>query len=754
MTDGIPRTPATGRLAARGGAAAAALALGSAVLSAAPPAIAATGCDVDYTVNQWNSGFTANVEITNLGDPVDGWTLEWEFPDEQRITGSWNGEYSQSGTSVRVDDAGYNSAIPAGGTVTFGFQATHTGTNSAPGSFTLNGTECDGSADDGNDGDDGDDGNGDDGDDQTGGRQVEDLNRGVVSVRSGGGNLVSWRLLATDPRDVAFNLYRGSTKVNSDPLTDATSYLDEQAPAGAEYSVRPVADGGERAASRTALRFGGGYLDVPLQVPSGGSTPDGSYTYTANDASVGDLDGDGAYEIVLKWQPSNAKDNSQSGYTGNTIVDAYELDGTRLWRIDLGRNIRAGAHYTQFQVYDLDGDGAAEVAMKTGDGTVDGQGGVIGDAGADHRNSSGFVLRGPEYLTVFDGSTGAALETVDYRPPRGDLEDWGDDYGNRADRFLAGVAYLDGQRPSLIMARGYYTRSVIVAWDWRDGELTERWTFDSDDVGSQWAGQGNHQLSIADADGDGRDEVIYGAMAIDDDGSGLSNTGYGHGDALHVGDFLPDRAGLEVFDIQERTGGEAGAHLDAAATGETLWRKPTADGQEGPGRGVAADIWAGNPGAEFWASLGGGVTGMFNGAGEDIGRRPSSTNFVTWWDGDPVRELLDDTRIDSYGPEGEERLLTGSGVASNNGTKATPALSADILGDWREEVVWRTDDSRALRIYSTPHPTDLRMPTLMHDTQYRVAVAWQNTAYNQPPHPSFFLGDGMEPAPWPDVYTP
>ncbi|MDT0303501.1 rhamnogalacturonan lyase family protein [Streptomonospora wellingtoniae] len=749
MTDGIPPTRSPGRHRHRprprlhaAAAAAAAWAAGAALL-AAPPASAAAGCSIDYTVNQWNNGFTAEVAITNLGDPIDGWTLEWEFADGQNVTGSWNGEATQSGSRVRVDDASYNAAIPSGGTVEFGFQATHTGTNGAPRAFTLNGTVCDGSTGDG-------DGDGD-GDD-TSGRQVEALGRGPVSVRSGDGNLVSWRMLATDPGGVAFNVYRGGTRVNPEPLTGATSYLDSPAPSGADYTVRPVVDGQEQEASPSALRFGRGYLDVPLQRPAGGSTPDGSYSYSANDAGVGDLDGDGAYEIVLKWQPSNAKDNSQSGYTGSTIVDAYELDGTRLWRVDLGRNIRAGAHYTQFSVYDLDGDGAAEVAMKTADGTVDGRGEVIGDAGADHRDDSGYILSGPEYLTVFEGADGSELSTVDYRPSRGNVGDWGDDYGNRVDRFLAGVAYLDGERPSLIMARGYYTRSVLVAWDWRDGRLTERWTFDSDEAGSAWAGQGNHQLSIADADGDGRDEVVYGAMAVDDDGSGLWNTGYGHGDALHVGDFLPERGGLEVFDIQERTGGAAGAHLDDAATGETLWRKPTADGQEGPGRGVAADVWAGNPGAEFWAA-GGGISGLFDGQGNNIGRTPSSTNFVAWWDGDPVRELLDGTHIDSYGPEGDERLLTGEGVASNNGTKSTPALSGDILGDWREEVVWRTEDSSALRIYSTPHPTSVRMPTLMHDTQYRVAMAWQNTAYNQPPHPSYFIGDGMDAAPVPDVHT-
>lgn len=561
---------------------------------------------------------------------------------------------------------------------------------------------------------------------------------------------MSWRLLATDPEDVAFNVYRGSTLLNPQPLTEATSYLDGGASADARYTVRPVVGGQEAEASETSLALRDGYLDVPLDVPSGGS----GYTYDANDASVGDLDGDGEYEIVLKWEPTNAKDNSQAGRTGPVLLDAYELGGERLWRIDLGRNIRAGAHYTQFQVYDFDGDGRAEVAAKTADGTVDGTGGVIGDAGADHRNGDGYILSGPEFLTMFDGRSGAELDSVDYVPGRGDVCDWGDCYGNRADRFLAGVAYLDGQRPSLIMARGYYTRSVIAAWDWRDGRFTRRWTFDSDDAGSEWAGQGNHQLSIADADGDGRDEVMYGSMAVDDDGGGMWSTGHGHGDAMHVGDLLPDRSGLEVFTITERTGGAAGAYVAEAATGDVVWRRPTASGEEGPGRGVAADVWPGNPGSEFWVA-GGGVSGVYDAEGDRLGvRAPSSVNFVSWWDGDPLRELLDGTRIDEYGTGGDTRLLTGSGVASNNGTKSTPALSGDILGDWREEVVWRTEDNRALRIYSTPVPTELRMPTLMHDTQYRVAVAWQNTAYNQPPHPSFFIGDGMEPAPWPEVYTP
>ncbi|MEU8330328.1 cellulose binding domain-containing protein [Micromonospora sp. NPDC048839] len=741
--------------------------LGTVVASAA-----AVGCRVDYQItNQWQGGFGANVTVTNLGDPVDGWALTWSYAAGQQVGQAWSAAVTQSGAQVTARNVDYNAAIATNGSAGFGFNGSWTGSNPVPTTFALNGATCTGTpATDG----------------PTtpppttappttpppttpppttpppttpppttpppttppaGAKQMEDLDRGLISVRSGSGNLVSWRLLGTETSGVAFHLYRGSTRVNTSPITGATTYLDSGAAAGSAYTVRAVVGGAEQAASAPALQFGNGYLDVPLQVPAGGTTPSGeNYTYSANDASVGDLNGDGSYEIVLKWDPSNAKDNSQSGYTGNVYVDAYTLTGTRLWRIDLGRNIRAGAHYTQFQVYDYDGDGRAEVAMKTADGTRSGTGQLIGSSSADHRNSGGYVLAGPEYLTMFNGQTGAVLSTVSYDPPRGTVSSWGDSYGNRVDRFLAGTAYLDGQRPSLIMARGYYTRAVIAAWDFRNGTLTRRWTFDSNSSGNgAAAGQGNHQLSVADVDADGRQEIVYGAATIDDNGRLLYSTGNGHGDAMHVGDLDPGRAGLEVFKVDEDASKPSSWFADAR-TGQILWSTP-ASGDNG--RGVSADIWAGSPGAESWSSA---VGGLANTRGQNIGRKPSSTNFLAWWDGDPVRELLDGTKIDKYGTGGETRLLTGDQVASNNGTKSTPALSGDILGDWREEVIWRTSDSRALRIYSTPTPTSTRIHTLMHDPQYRVAIAWQNTAYNQPPHPGFFIGDGMASPPTPNIY--
>ncbi|MGH3371539.1 MAG: rhamnogalacturonan lyase, partial [Nocardioidaceae bacterium] len=461
--------------------------------------------------------------------------------------------------------------------------------------------------------------------------------------------------------------------------------------------------------SEASLRFtGGNFLDVPIQAPAGGTTPDGvAYSYSANDASVGDLDGDGRYEIVLMWTPSNSKDNSQAGYTGITYLDAYRLDGQRLWRINLGPNIRAGAHYSPFMVYDLDNDGRAEVALKTADGTVDGRGRVIGDRYADHRNSSGYVLLGAEYLTVFDGATGGAIDTVDYDPPRGDVAAWGDAYGNRVDRFLAAVAYLDGERPSLVFSRGYYTRTVLAAYDFADGKLHKRWRFDTDNPGlSGYAGQGNHNLSVGDVDRDGKDEITFGAMAIDDDGRPLYNTGLGHGDALHLGDLDPTRAGLEVMDVHEHTDAEYGMEMRDAATGEILWGVFTG---KDTGRGMAADIDPRFPGDEAWgATITNAeqipLTGVYSARGDLIAPTiPSSTNGGIWWDGDLLRELQDGNRIDKWNhlTSTTANLLTATGAASNNGTKANPSLQADLFGDWREEIVWRSDDSSELRIYTT-----------------------------------------------------
>jgi rhamnogalacturonan endolyase len=604
-------------------------------------------------------------------------------------------------------------------------------------------------------------------------RTLEKLDRGVVAISTKPHEaFISWRLLGTDPRELAFNIYRGKTKLNPTPLTGATNYTDKAA-TGEPYAVRPVRGGTEQPALGSTRAWAQPYLRVPLQLPPGGTTPDGgAYTYSANDASAADLDGDGQYELILKWDPSNSRDNGSAGVTGPVLLDAYHLDGTRLWRIDLGKNIRAGAHYTQFLAYDFDGDGRAEVACKTADGTVDGAGKPIGDASKDYRSLTtptdapavpsardaryGRILAGPEYFTVFEGRTGAALATAPYVPGRDPIDGWGgiggnggnDHYGNRCDRFVAAVAYLDGHLPSAVMCRGYYGRTVLAAWDWRGGKLTQRWVFDSKDEKNSYSGMGNHNLSVNDVDQDGRDEIVYGSMAVDDNGLGLFSTGLRHGDALHVSDFDPTTPGLEAWGAHENEeavpGHPAGpgVALYAAGTGQVLW---SSDQGRDAGRALAADIDPRHLGAEVWG--GSAEVGLRSIKGERLGDAPRSVNFAVWWDGDLLRELLDGTHIDKwdYKNATTTRLLEGQavGAASNNGTKATPCLSADLLGDWREEVVWRTADSQALLIFSTTIPTTYRLPTLMHDPTYRLGVARENVGYNQPPHTGYYLGEGM-----------
>lgn len=581
-------------------------------------------------------------------------------------------------------------------------------------------------------------------------RQMEPLGRGLVALRQEGAAVyLSWRLLGTDPDEVAFNVYRrmGSeepVKLNPEPLREATNFLDRGASTSEplSYFVRPVLASGETAPSAPfvlpANAPARGYLSIPLQTLPG---------HTPNDASVGDLDGDGDYEIVLK-QEMRPRDNARPGRTGETKLEAYTLEGAFLWRINLGKNIREGAHYTQFLVYDLDGDGRSEVVCKTADGTVDGQGNVVGDARADHRNDQGYVLEGPEYLTVFEGMTGRALATTGYLPPRGKVAAWGDPVGNRVDRFLAAIAYVDGARPSVVMCRGYYTRTVLVAWNWRDGRWTRAWTFDSDDGpprNREYRGQGNHNLSVGDIDGDGKDEIVYGACAIDDDGKGLYSTGLGHGDAIHLSDIDPDRPGLEIFDIHERPRHPYGAELRDARTGALIWGKPSAD----VGRGVAMDLDPRSRGYELWAS-GPGLSGLWNVKGETISAgKPRSCNFGVWWDGDLLREVLDGNQITKWDwrNSSESLLLKAEDCRANNSSKSTPCLCADILGDWREEVLWRTDDNQELRLYVSAIPTDRRLPTLMHDPGYRLSVAAQNVGYNQPTQTGFYLGEGMSPPP-------
>lgn len=725
--------------------------------STAQPLIS-SGVSAALTVSSdWGAGYCADVILQNTSSAaVTSWTAVLEL-DQSTLSQLWNGTVTQSNGQITVTPAGWNVRIAPGASVSFGFCGNSTGTSYRPSLVSLAVAGGGGSS-----------GGGGGGDTAASGHyQMEDLDRGVVAVKVSDGVYVGWRMQgheysASNPGAITYDVHRDGAKIAS--VADSTNYLDASGSASSTYTVRAVVNGVQRADSEKASTWAQNYLRIPLQIPSGGTIPGNcsnageTYTYSANDASPGDVDGDGQYEIVLKWDPSNAKDNSQSGCTGDAHLDAYKLDGTRLWRIDLGRNIRAGAHYTQFVVYDFDGDGKAELSVKTAPGTKDGTGAYLhqgpaasADHSADYRNASGYILTGPEYLTVFNGETGAELSTVAFDVPRGTVSTWGDSYGNRVDRFLASSAFVSdsgGQaasgRPSFIMARGYYTRATLTAWNWRDGKLSEVWRADSD-AGTAYAGQGAHSMAVADVDGDGAQEVIYGASTIDSDGTRKCSTGFGHGDALHVGDLVPSRSGLEVF-LPHEGGTQPSYDVHDANTCQVIAKGPVTGSDTG--RGVADDIFAGSAGGEVWTNTSGGLFSATSGA--NVGSLPGSVNFLIWWDGDETRELANNVSISKYGGG---TLLSCSQCASNNGTKSTPALTADLLGDWREEIVWREVDSSALRLYTTTAVTNRRIYTLMHDPQYRMQVTSQQTAYNQPPHPSFHIGSGMAAPPVPDIHV-
>ncbi|WP_251453984.1 rhamnogalacturonan lyase [Microbacterium sp. Marseille-Q6648] len=717
---------------------------------------------------------------------------------------------------------------------------------------------------------------------------LENLDRGLVAAHTEDGIFLSWRLLASEVTGsgssglvgVDFNVYRDGQLLAT--VSDSTNYLDTGGTSSAEYRVIPTSGGKELGSAAVATAWEHAFVDMPLIKPADGVTPAGqAYTYRANDISVGDVDGDGALEYVVKWDPTNQKDNSQVGYTGSVYVDTYELDGTLLNRIDLGVNIRAGAHYTQFLVYDFDGDGRSEIMLKTAPGTktVRYQGNVpagesyvtmpaediaagysqqddyrLSSAGyyehlvdvfqgwgqhpevlngdwpatleeafgiaatysyplseadarslvdyfmdvyAPSRSSNnkfrqfeGFILSGPEYLSVFDGSSGQELETIRYEPGR---EDdgllWGDyasariEPGNRVDRFLAGVAYLDGTSPSAIFARGYYTRSTVAAYDWDGEHLSRRWLADSGwtpstnpfangaSVGEdpEWGtlvGQGFHSLSAADVDGDGKHEIVYGSATLDDDGKLLYSSSdvtppqssvpnqvmpLGHGDAMHVTDIDPARPGLEIFTVHENTRAPYGMAMRAAETGDVLFG--TWAGRD-TGRGMIGDVFPDVPGIEVWG------IGLHTADGQQISSDIPGTNQSIRWAADMTTQTVRNSGdvapiIHDYAksiPVWEDGIvLNATGTLTNNSTKGNPGLVADVFGDWREELLVRTTDSSAIRIYLSTDVTDRKMYTLLQDPQYRAEVARQQTSYNQPSYPGFYLASDVD---WSTIPVP
>ncbi|MGU3643984.1 rhamnogalacturonan lyase [Microbacterium sp. C23T] len=716
--------------------------------------------------------------------------------------------------------------------------------------------------------------------------QLEALDRGLVAVSTGEGVFLSWRLLGTEAGPAtetgvsgpSFAVFRDGERIAT--VDDSTNYADADGSAASVYTVAPAWNDVTGEQSAPVSVWGDGFYDLPLQKPADGVTPAGeAFTYSANDASVADVDGDGAYEFVVKWDPSNSKDVSQKGYTGTVYVDTYELDGTLLNRIDLGVNIRAGAHYTQFMVYDFDGDGRAETMLKTAPGTTsiryNADGTVATEAGitmladdvaagytaaddyrmsaADYRQHliemfegwsehpevvagnwpatleeafgipvtheyplstasatelvdyfittyapsrsarndlttfEGFIVDGPEYLSVFDSATGEELETVRYEPGRDDdglL--WGDyamariEPGNRVDRFLAGVAYLDGTHPSAIFARGYYTRTTIHAYDWDGEHLTTRWAVDSghvpmtnpfndgphgrdgtDPVYGSITTQGFHSLSAADVDGDGKHEIVYGSATIDDDGGLLyssfdvlpagsaapgENVRLGHGDAMHVTDIDPNRPGLEIWTAHEgATFAPYGSAMRDAATGEVLFG---AYSGRDTGRSMIGDVRADVPGLEVWASMPNGTegSGLLSATNAPLAASTPGTNQSIRWAADMTTQIVDGALEVTPTIKDWTRgtVLTADGTRTNNGTKGNPSLVADVFGDWREELLVRTVDSSALRIYTSTEVTTHKLPTLMHDVQYRAEVARQNTTYNQPSYTSYYFASDMD----------
>lgn len=608
-------------------------------------------------------------------------------------------------------------------------------------------------------------------------RQAEKLDRGVVAVKTATGVYVSWRSLDTDSKALSFDVYRDGVKVNAEPITQGTNFKDAEGTATSKYVVKAVSGETVLETSKETEVWADGYKRLHLDRPAGGTTPAGeAYTYSPNDCSVGDVDGDGEYEIFVKWDPSNSHDNSENGYTGNVYIDCYKLDGTKLWRVDLGRNIRAGAHYTQYMVYDFDGDGKAEMACKTAPGTLDGQGKAVlmGNdkvtddyRGTSGQHTTGVILDGPEYLTMFNGQTGAEITSVAYEPGRGvhaqSSSGWGDAYGNRSERYLACVAYLDGQKPSLVMCRGYYTHSYLCAWDFDGTKLTKRWLHASTTKGQGAYGEGAHSLTVGDVDGDGCDEIVYGSACIDHDGKLLYRTGAGHGDALHLGDFDPDREGLEVFMVHEEKASsyKYDSEFRDAKTGEIIWC--TKQSGNDIGRGLVGNISPNWRGYEIWPGSyfenGVNVNATFDCKGNLLVNKRASTDFRIYWDGDLLDELFDgryNSTTKTSAPEITKRsanLMSNSATwtfnkysnaQSCNTTKATPNLVADILGDWREELIlWDGTTASDLLIFTTDIETKYRVPCLMQDHNYRMAIAWQNVAYNQPPHLGYYLEDAF-----------
>ena len=630
-------------------------------------------------------------------------------------------------------------------------------------------------------------------------RQMEKLDRGLIAIKTDGGVYLSWRLFDSEDnifgsadKNVSFNVYRDGKKISE--VATKTNYVDSTV--GTNYSVAPVINGVEGEKCDAVTVYNNSYFDIPLSKPDDETIYDPSgtelatYSFFPADCSTGDVDGDGEYEIIVKWTSSEHDVGSPGdpAYSGTVHLAAYKLDGTKLWKNDiaLGKNVYSSAHTLQFLVYDFDGDGKSEVMCQTSLGSKDGQGKYVSNAAqtdeeikaiTDEENSTadyrgyGRITEGKEFLTVFNGETGVAMDTINLPTTRGSENgvDYGDDFGNRSNRFVSDVAYLDGEKPYAIYLRGYYfgrngkQRTSIAGISWDGTALSPTYRFDTQkgqegyyDGAYQYVGNGNHNCTVADVDNDGKDEFITGAlcMEVNDDNEFRPKwcTYLQHGDALHIGNYDPTHTGFEFFTVHEDSGTNSlsgnditldfGMSVIDAETGNIMFHEGASDDT---GRGVMANVGAGGY-YQIWSAKNsarqsnGGTD--FTTATSLTGRNTPSMNFRIFWDGDLYDNLLNGANITDWNGRNMSNIFSAGNYncVSINGTKANPSLQADLFGDWREEVVYPTSDGTALRVFSTTDTTDYKIKTLMQDPVYRSGVAAEQTAYNQPPHVGFYMG--------------
>ncbi len=575
--------------------------------------------------------------------------------------------------------------------------------------------------------------------------------------------LVSWRMLPGDDENTAFDLYRknGNTerKVNSTPIVGKTNLQDASALGTSDNVYRLTYAGSNETLATytlpaTQVKSQLPYISIPLKGTTDVCSID-TICYQANDCSVGDLDGDGEYEIVVKrlLTVKNAKGEILSDGTGGStshkdvrhtvLWDAYKLNGTLLWRICSGPNIILG-NSSAFAIADYDGDGCAEMIIKTSEGTIFGDGYEIpdtdNDGKTDYRTNYGgwidnYSSEGPEFFSVIDGKTGKELARENFIA-RGKSEDWGDNYFKRACSFRVGVACFDGELPSVVFGRGVYARSVLEAWDWREGQLTRRWHFDSNQHAG-YASQGYHSLSTGDVDGDGFDEVVYGSMTVDHDGQPYHTTKLGHGDALHLGKFIPSREGLQIYACYET--GKTMTALRDAKTDEILWSNAGSSDND-MGRCCIGDIDPSSPGCEIWWY----GSNAHSYDGKDLGFKPKACNMMIWFDGTLTRQHINENIIQSD-KNGRTFTMYRYDESFNNGTKSNPGWYGDILGDWREEVIVPDGTKlKDIKIFSTWYPSSHKFPWLMTDHIYEMSALNQNIGYNQPTHTGYYLGTDLK----------